>query len=68
VLQKGRMSHGAGVAKDSSTTRAESVNDPQRRPDIRIMLVDDHAVFRAGLRLLIASRPGMTVVAEAANH
>lgn len=32
---------------------------------IRIMLVDDHAVFRAGLRLLIGNQPDMRVAAEA---
>ena len=34
---------------------------------IRILLVDDHAVIRMGLRLLIESRPGLTVVGEAAD-
>ncbi len=34
---------------------------------IRILLVDDHAVVRAGLRMLIESRPGFTVIGEAAN-
>jgi two-component system, NarL family, response regulator NreC len=32
---------------------------------IRVMLVDDHAVFRAGLRLLIGNEPEMRVTAEA---
>lgn len=35
---------------------------------IRILLVEDHAVVRAGLRLLIESRSGLTVVGEAANQ
>ena len=34
---------------------------------VRIELVDDHAVVRAGLRLLVETRHGWTVVAEAAN-
>ena len=34
---------------------------------IRILLADDHAVLRAGLRALIHSQPGMEVVAEAAD-
>jgi DNA-binding NarL/FixJ family response regulator len=41
-------------------------NTPVQR--IRILLVEDHAVVRAGLRLLIDSRPEMMVVGEAANH
>jgi DNA-binding NarL/FixJ family response regulator len=35
---------------------------------IRILLVEDHAVVRAGLRLLIESRPGLLVIGEATNH
>ncbi|MGE5138310.1 MAG: response regulator [Rudaea sp.] len=34
---------------------------------LRILLVDDHALFRKGLAGLISSRPDMTVVAEAGN-
>ena len=34
---------------------------------IRVLIVDDHVVVRAGLRLLIESRPGLVVVGEAAN-
>ncbi len=34
---------------------------------IRILLADDHTVMRRGLRLLLESRPGMTVVAEASD-
>ncbi|KAB8145546.1 response regulator transcription factor [Chloroflexia bacterium SDU3-3] len=33
--------------------------------DLRVMLVDDHAVLRAGLQLLIDGQPDMCVVAEA---
>lgn len=35
---------------------------------IRILIVDDHAVLSAGLRLVIESRPGMCVVGEATNR
>jgi two-component system response regulator NreC len=34
---------------------------------IRLLLVDDHAVLRAGLRLLLNSQPDMEVVGEASN-
>jgi two-component system, NarL family, response regulator NreC len=34
---------------------------------IRVLLADDHAVLRAGLRLLINTQPDMEVVGEAAN-
>ncbi len=33
--------------------------------EARILLADDHAVLRSGLRLLIDNQPGMTVVGEA---
>ena len=34
---------------------------------IRVVLADDHAVLRAGLRALINDEPDMEVVGEAAN-
>jgi NarL family two-component system response regulator LiaR len=34
---------------------------------IRVLIVDDHAVVREGLRALIAAKPGMEVVGEAAD-
>ena len=35
---------------------------------IRILIVDDHLVVRAGLNMLIENHPGMTVVAMASNR
>jgi len=35
---------------------------------IRVLLVDDHAVVRAGLRMIIQSRADMTIVGEAGNR
>lgn len=37
------------------------------RPQIRILVADDHAVVREGLRGLIAGQPDIVVVAEASN-
>lgn len=34
---------------------------------IRVLIADDHAVFRAGLRLLLETAPGLEVVGEAAD-
>src|SRR5215475_6466200 len=36
-------------------------------PAIRILLVDSHTIFLAGLRLLLQSEAGLNVVAEARN-
>lgn len=35
--------------------------------DIRVLIADDHAVVRFGLRALLASEPGIEVVGEAAD-
>jgi DNA-binding NarL/FixJ family response regulator len=45
-------------ARDSATGTAEV---------IRIVIVEDHGVVRAGLKMLIESRSGLSVVGEAAN-
>jgi two-component system, NarL family, response regulator NreC len=34
-------------------------------PDVTILLADDHSIVRRGLRAMIESQPGMTVVGEA---
>lgn len=36
-------------------------------PTIRVLIADDHAVVREGLRALIATVPGMEIVGEAAD-
>lgn len=35
---------------------------------IRILIVDDHIILRAGLRMLIEAQPGMVVAGEAGNR
>lgn len=37
-------------------------------PPIRLLLVEDHGIVRAGLRMLIESQPELTLVGEAANR
>lgn len=36
-------------------------------PDVRVVIADDHAVLRAGLRLLLDAQPGIAVVGEAGS-
>ena len=36
-------------------------------PDIRILVVDDHAIVREGLRALLEGKPGLAFAGEAAN-
>ena len=35
------------------------------RPAVRIVIADDHTIFREGLRKLLESEPGLTIVGEA---
>ena len=58
-------SPGAAGAKASPVRRPRSTQSNMSK--IRILVVDDHAVLRAGLALLINSQPDMEVVAEAAT-
>jgi DNA-binding NarL/FixJ family response regulator len=37
------------------------------RPPIRVLIADDHPVFRSGLRTLVEESPGLTFAGEAAN-
>ncbi len=41
---------------------------PQQDRLIRILMIDDHAVLRTGLRMIIESHMGMVVVGEAENR
>ena len=36
-------------------------------PSVRVLIVDDHGIMRAGLRMLLESHPGMMVVGEAST-
>jgi DNA-binding NarL/FixJ family response regulator len=43
------------------------VSSDKEQPPIRVLIADDEAINRLGLRYLIANCPGLEVVAEAAN-
>ena len=41
---------------------------PKLDKPIRVFVIDDHALLRAGLRMIFESRPGMIVVGEGSNR
>lgn len=49
----------------ASKTGIKGIHDQGVTPAIRLLLVDEHPIGRAGLRLLLESRPGLRVVGEA---
>jgi two-component system response regulator NreC len=56
------------MARRQTTSRnATSAQQPPSSESIRIVLADDHAVVRSGLRLLLDNEPDFEVVAEAGD-
>jgi DNA-binding NarL/FixJ family response regulator len=54
------------MAGDPGATGA--TQDGQRRPDpIRVLIVDDHALFRRGLEMVLAEEPGIELAGEASD-
>ncbi len=53
--------------EDAAAPDAASVNEGSSSEMIRLVLADDHAVVRSGLRMLLDSEPDFEVVAEASN-
>lgn len=41
---------------------------PSEASVVRILLIDDHAIIRSGLKMLIESQPGLKVVGEASDR
>src|SRR5215216_6103577 len=46
----------------------ESAMTASEKERIQILIIDDHAIVRAGLSMLIESQPGMIVVGEVGNR
>lgn len=43
------------------------MTEPMAGPPLRVVLADDHAILREGVRLVLSSQPDIVVVGEAAN-
>jgi PAS domain S-box-containing protein len=76
ALQNIQSQHKASVARLHIETLTQKVRDfQQQNPSdeaaaaerIRVLLVDDHALLRAGMHALLTSIPGMEVSGEADN-
>jgi DNA-binding NarL/FixJ family response regulator len=52
------------TAMNSGTATAEPLSSPKT---IRILVADDHLVYRIGIRSMIGSEPGLAVVGEASD-
>lgn len=50
-----------------TVTKLPGMAETARRPPIRVLLADDHPIFRAGLRALLEAQPDMRVVGEAGD-
>jgi two-component system response regulator NreC len=53
--------------EDTAAVDAASVDEVSSSGTIRLVLADDHAVVRSGLRMLLDSEPDFEVVAEASD-
>src|SRR5437667_1883936 len=47
--------------------RRTSVEMPVQTPKIKVLIADDHAILRSGLKMLINAQADMEVVSEASN-
>ncbi|MCW5552539.1 MAG: response regulator transcription factor [Verrucomicrobiae bacterium] len=55
------------VANQTTTAAGNSPAESQSTPQSRVFIVDDHTMFREGLRQLIDREPGLTVCGDAAD-
>jgi DNA-binding NarL/FixJ family response regulator len=68
MLANSTVTGGQALAtRESITLQKPIVKQPRAQdpPRIRLLIADDHQIFRAGLRKLLESEPGFDVVGEA---
>ncbi|WP_348262390.1 response regulator transcription factor [Telmatobacter sp. DSM 110680] len=53
--------------KDATTMKARTTGAGPATKTIRVLVADDHLVYRIGIRNLLASEPGFEVIGEAAD-
>ncbi|WP_438293257.1 response regulator [Streptomyces sp. HUAS TT7] len=58
---------GAGVGRTGADPGEAAPTGPGGNGDVALLIADDDAVTRSGLRLLLGAQPGITVVGEAAD-
>jgi DNA-binding NarL/FixJ family response regulator len=61
------VARGATVSTRATVATEATVPTAEDRPEIRVLLVDDHALIRTGNSLVLASTDDITVVGEAAT-
>ena len=66
MLPTSNPSYDTTMTDESSILRTPIVNQPRAQDNrpVRVLVVDDHQIFRAGLRKLLQSEPGFDVVGE----
>lgn len=67
MLRASNPSYETRMTGDSTALHTAIVNQPRAQDSraVRVLLADDHQIFRAGLRKLLESEPGFEVVGEA---
>ena len=55
------------VAAPAAQSMNGNASTPSRPPPARLLIVDDHELARASLRLLLTGEPDLAIIGEAAN-
>jgi two-component system NarL family response regulator len=61
------VAHDQAVGEDGAVTASASAGGAPGTEPIRVLVVDDHAVFRRGLQMVLEQEPDIEVVGEAGD-